>query len=174
VLLPDRDPQGWAVKALREAGSSFASEFAGLDEDALKRRPADGELCLKEIAAHVRDACELTRSQLQAIIDRPGRTIPHQDLDLLPLERDYRRTDIRQVIAGLRSAHRDLTVELWGLGGPEWRLAGRHPYLGEVTIEQITRELAQHTMEHLWQVRRLKSEMELPVRVSDDWDDAPW
>ena len=67
MLIHDSDPQGWTLKALREAGNSLMSELYGLDERTLRQRPADGEWSLKEIAAHMRDAEDLALKQMTAI-----------------------------------------------------------------------------------------------------------
>ena len=50
----------------------------------------------------------------------------------------------------------------------EWHKPAIHPYRGEITIETIARELAQHDLEHLWQVRRLKVEMLEAPRAPED------
>jgi hypothetical protein len=47
-----------------------------------------------------------------------------------------------------------------------------HPYRGEVTLGQIARELAQHDLEHLWQVRRLKFELLEAARETSGGDFA--
>ena len=44
---------------------------------------------------------------------------------------------------------------LWELAEPEWDRAGIHPYRGRMTIRQLTREMYQHDLEHLWQTRRM-------------------
>ena len=90
VQLEERDPLGWVMKALREAGNSVANELAGIDEEALVRRPADDELCLKEIAAHLRDSEELAVLQITSLIEEPNARVPVWDVDVLPMERDYR------------------------------------------------------------------------------------
>ena len=50
------------LKALREAGNSIVNELSGVDEKALCKRPAEGELSLKEIAAHLRDAARTVQT----------------------------------------------------------------------------------------------------------------
>jgi hypothetical protein len=171
VLLRERDPLGWVLKALREAGGSVLSEFSGLDEEVLCRRPTDGELSLKEIACHLRDSEELASRQITTLIERPGRALPAWDVDAFPLERDYQAADIREALAEFRELRRETTYLLWGLNESDWHRPGKHPFRGEITIEVIARELAQHDLEHLWQVRRLKDELGARVRVGDDWDD---
>jgi len=159
MLLEERDPTGWALKALREAGNSLVGELYGLDERTLCRRPREGEWCLKEIAAHLRDAEELALLQLNAVLDAGTGLLPVRDIDALPLERDYLAADFSHLLSEFRDLRRQTTYLLWGLTEPEWRRVARHPYRGEITLGEIAHELAQHDLEHLWEVRRLKHEL---------------
>jgi len=169
VLLEERDPLGWVMKALREAGGSIITEFAGLDEDALRTRPGEGDLCLKEIAAHLRDSEELALRQVTSLLERPERTIPFWDVDVLPLERDYVAMDLHMLLMEFRSLRRETSALLWGLTEREWRREGKHPYKGSITLEEIAQELARHDLEHLWQVRRLKADLGADAPSSGDW-----
>jgi len=156
VFVRDSDPQAWTLKALREAGNSIVREIAGLDEEALCQRPSEDDLCLKEIAAHLRDATELALRQMEAMADGAAGALPFWDIDLLPLERDYRSADTSDLLTEFLGLRRDTTQLLWALREHDWRASGRHPYRGEITVETVARELAQHDLEHLWQIRRLK------------------
>jgi DinB superfamily len=172
VLLEERDPLGWVMKALREAGSSLMRQFAGLDEEALGHRPAEGELSLKEIACHLRDAEELAALQIASIVEEPGRAVPAWDVDVLVLERDYRAADMHRTLLEFRSLRNENTHILWTLSERDWRTPAKHPFRGEVTLEVIARELAQHDLEHLWQIQRLKAELGLVKAGTDDeWGD---
>ena len=156
------------MKALREAGGSLVSEFAGLDETALRHRPAEDELSLKEIAAHLRDAEELALRQLTVASEEPDKRLPVWDIDVLPFERDYRNVDLEGVLSEVRNLRSQTTMLLWMLRDWDWRREVTHPYRGQITIEMIARELAQHDLEHLWQVRRLKQAL---AEAADDGDD---
>ena len=171
MLLDRGDPQGFVLKALREAGNSFVSEMYGVDEDVLCRRPAEGEFCLKEIAAHMRDAEELALQQMTAIAGRSRRPLPAWDADLLPLERDYLSEDLMILLTEFRGLRRETTSLLWSVGDADWHATGTHPYRGEITLGQIAHELAQHDLEHLWQVRQLKHELGAVAagNADDDW-----
>ena len=164
------------MKALREAGNSVISEFSGLDDDTACQRPADDELCLKELAAHMRDAEELAALQIMSLVESPRKTIPVWDIDIFPLERDYRSGDLRMLLSEFRRMRQDTTQILWGLTHSEWRRNGKHPYRGDLNVETIARELAQHDLEHLWQIRRLKYDLNPTVRITldDDWDTNDW
>jgi hypothetical protein len=48
---------------------------------------------------------------------------------------------------------------LWGLDDRDWQATGEHPYRGAVSIETLARELAQHDLEHLAEVRKVKAEI---------------
>ncbi|HET9476118.1 MAG TPA: DinB family protein [Dehalococcoidia bacterium] len=159
MLIHDSDPQAWTLKALREAGNSLVSELYGLDERTLRRRPADGEWSLKEIAAHMRDAEDLALKQMTAIIERRRGALPAWDVDLLPHERDYRAQALDNLLAAFRALRRETTQLLWSITDADWSAHAHHPYRGEITLGEIARELAQHDLEHLWQVRRLKHDL---------------
>jgi len=172
VLLEERDPLGWVLKALREAGNSLIREFAGLDDDALCRRETQDEMSLKEIACHLRDAEELAALQIASIVEEPGAPVPHWDVDVLVMERDYRAADMHRTLLEFRNLRQDNARILWGMSEREWRFPARHPYRKDFTLETIARELAQHGLEHLWQIQRLKAEIGV-VRVAID-DDFDW
>lgn len=172
VQVEQSDPIGWVMKALREAGNSVVREMAGIEDSVLCERPAEDALSLKEIAAHLRDAEELALLQIMSLIETPEKAVPVWDVDVLPMERDYRSADLRKVMSEFRDMRRETTYLLWGLREWEWRKPGKHPYKGEITLEEIARGLAQHDLEHLWQVRQLKFDLGAEsVRVTDEWDD---
>ena len=179
MLLDDRDPQGWTLKALREAGNSLMSELFGLDERTLRRRPADGDWSLKEIAAHMRDAEDLALKQMTAIVERRRSPLPAWDVDLLPLERDYRSLPLEALLDAFRLLRRETTQLLWSITDADWTATARHPFRGQISLGEIAHELAQHDLEHLWQVRRLKHELGAvasvrPARPSISQDDWRW
>jgi len=159
------------MKALREAGNSIVSELAGLDEGVLCRRPGEDEMCLKEVACHLRDAEELAVLHFTSMIEEPHRRLPTWDIDVFILERDYRNADMRRALGEYRGLRRETTHLLYNLRRSEWEISARHPYRGDVSLETIARELAQHDLEHLWKARQMKFDLGAKTRVSDEWDD---
>ena len=170
VLSPElaEGSKGWLLKALREAGSSLLWELYGLDEEELRWRPGEGEWSLKEIAAHLRDAEELALAQLNAFVSLSPSPLPAWNVDLLPQERDYQGEEIAGLLASFRGMRRETTYLLWGLTEADWQRAAEHPYRGPVTLEEVARELAQHDLEHLWQVRQLKERLREAVPARED------
>jgi len=160
MLLRQSDSSGWVLKALRECSNIVVRELSLLSEDELLHSPGEGEWCLKEIAAHLRDAEQLALRQMSAIAEGDRRPLPAWDIDLLPAERDYRSADLGDLLSELRELRQETTYLLWALDDADWRESAEHPYRGPVTLETLARELAQHDLEHLAEVRRLKAALE--------------
>jgi len=144
----------WLLKALRETAHELESQLWGLDGDDLRWRPGDDALSLNEIAAHLRDCEEhfLRAIELIAFDDCPR--IPAFDADALLIERDYRESDIYDSLETFERLRSRSVSLLWT--SDEWERVGRHPYLGDVSIAQLTRRQSEHDLEHLWQARRVR------------------
>ena len=160
MLLRQSDTSGWVLKALRECSNTVVRELAGLAEDELVHSPGEGDWCLKEVAAHLRDAEELALRQMNAIAKGARGPLPAWDIDLLPAESNYRSADLGDLLSELRELRQETTYLLWGLDDADWHESAEHPYRGQVTIETLAPELAQHDLEHLAEVRRLKAALE--------------
>ena len=148
----------YILKALHESGEQLLSEFYGLREEELTWRSPTDELTLKETAAHLRDAQELALAQLHAIFDHAPE-LPCWDIDLLPRERDYQREDLYELLRSCEHLRMEVTYFFWNLDPPDWQASGRHPYRGPLSVGEIAKELADHDLGHLWQVRRLKAQL---------------
>lgn len=147
------------------------AEVRGLDDAALTLQPVDGDLCIKELVAHLRDAGDLALRQVLSIAEHPNRPVPVWDTDILVMERDYRSAEISAILREFRDTRMELSAHLWSLSGPEWETPARHPYRGEVDIGTIASELARHDLEHLWDIRKIKAHLPGSVRVSGEWDE---
>src|SRR6266536_3206876 len=147
MLLRQSDSSGWVLKALRECANTVVRELSALGEDELLHSPIEGDWCLKEIAAHLRDAEELALRQVNAIAEGARRPLPAWDIDLLPAERNYRSADLGDLLSELRELRQETTYLLWGLDDSDWRDTGHHPYRGDVTIELLARQLPQHDLD---------------------------
>jgi hypothetical protein len=167
-VLDERDTHGWVLKALSEAGGSLLSELNGLGEENLRWRAGEGEWSLKEIAAHLRDAEELALAQIDALVSGSSSLLPVWDVDVLPQERDYQSEEIDGLLVGFRNMRRETAYLLWGLTEADWGRVAEHPYRGLVTLEEVARELAQHDLEHLWQVRQIKERLRQAISARED------
>lgn len=156
----DYSSQRWMLKALHEAAGELRSQLLGLSEDDLRHRPAPDEWSLKEIAAHLRDAeaCFLERLELIAGQDEP--ILPNIETDTYVLERDYRSLDLHEVLLEFSRLRHRSTDLLWSLAPPDWERQGLHPYRGRLSVTQVARDMNEHDLDHLWQMRRLRRQIE--------------
>jgi hypothetical protein len=150
----------WLLKAVREAAGELSRQFAGLDEDALRWRSAPSEWCLKEIAAHLRDAEHLYRRQIETIArGRRRNRLPYEAIDILPSERDYRSQPLQHLVWQFEEAREETVWLLYSLDETSWEQTGEHPYRGQVSIYDIARELHEHDLDHLFQAQRLRDQV---------------
>jgi hypothetical protein len=144
------------LKALRESSGELFGQFSNLNERALRWRPGPGEWCLKEIAGHLRDAEELYRRQLELIARETAPLLPHESLDVLILENDYREERIGYLLGEFEAAREETFWLLRMLGEDDWHRTGIHPYRGPITVLDIAREMHEHDLEYLYKAQRLR------------------
>ncbi len=143
------------MKAVREMAGELHRQLSGVNEKGLRWRPVAGEWCLKEIAAHVRDAELLYQRQIETIVhgfESPAR-LPHEPLDVLPSERDYVDESLQHFLYEYEAGREETIWLLYTLGPDNWLRTGLHPYRGEISIYDIVRELHEHDLQHLNQAR---------------------
>ena len=153
--VPEYDAKAWLLKAMRETAHAMESLIWDVDDDVLDRRPQPDEWSCKELISHM---SEMERRY----IDWLERIVRMDDPALAPFDGD----SIEPVHSPEDTATFDLMDEfgvqrqqtvylLWSLDGVDWERCGRHPYLGEMTVTRIAREMNEHDLAHLWQLRRL-------------------
>ena len=156
----------WLMKALRESAHELESQLWGLDENEVRWRPNEDAMSLKELVAHLRDCEEhfLQTLELVAYHDEPK--LASFDGDALVMDRDYQEIDLPETLEEFSYLrHRSMNV-LWGPAAGSWERTGRHPYLGQVSIEQLVRVQHEHDLEHLWQARHIREELAQGTRTS--------
>jgi hypothetical protein len=155
----DPGTRRWLIKAVREAAGELFQQFHGLDEASLRWRPRDDEWCMKEIAAHVRDAELMYQRQIEAIVRRRSGLLPYEAIDVLPAERPYREMPLRDFLWEYEAAREETVWLLHTLDEDDWSREAEHPYRGRVSLHDIARELHEHDLDHLFQTRRLRDQV---------------
>jgi hypothetical protein len=150
----------WLMKAVREAAGELYGQFSGLKEKELRWRPEPGEWCLKEVAAHLRDAEDMYRRQIELIAQNREPALPYEPVDVLPYERDYRSESLTELLYEWEASREETVWLLRMLDEHDWERRGLHPHRGKISVLDIAREVHQHDLEHLWQVRKLRGEIE--------------
>jgi hypothetical protein len=159
VYEADSSPRRFLLKAIRESTGELYGQLAHIGEAGLRWRPAPGEWCLKEIAAHLRDAEQLHQRQIELIVSRDEPRLPDEPIDVLPSERDYREQPLRQFLEDYEAAREETVWMLRMLDEDDWQRAGLHPYRGRITLIDLVREIHEHDLDHLYQARRLRESL---------------
>jgi len=150
------NPRAWLLKALRESPHAMEALLWEHEERDFERRGAGGdEWSIRHLAAHL---CEMERryaERLQRIATAVEPKIAAFDADSIEPDRSYEDLSVFELMdefGGLRqrSAH-----VLWSLEDSDWERKGRHPYLGLISVFDCAREMNEHDLSHLWQMRRL-------------------
>jgi hypothetical protein len=149
----------WILKAVREVAGELMQLFHRVDEPGLRWRPAAGEWCLKEIAAHMRDAEHLYLRQIEAIANGRGERLPHEPVEVYPSERDYREEPVESFLWEFESAREETVWTLYALDEEAWNQTGEHPYRGTVSVYDIAREIHEHDLQYLIMARRLREQV---------------
>src|SRR5918994_4113830 len=93
--------------------------------------------CLKEIAAHMRDAEQLYQRQIELIAHEREPMLPHEAIDVLPFERDYRAEPLMRFLHEYEEAREETVWLLRMLGDDDWLRTGVHPYRGRISVYDI-------------------------------------
>jgi hypothetical protein len=154
--VPEYDAKAWLLKALRETAHAMEALLWNLDDDALDERPEEGEWSCRELAWHMMEMERRYIDRLERIVRIEEPAIESFDADSIaqrahPSDEDA-VFDLMDEFAVLR---RQSAYLMWSLDDADWERRGVHPYLGPLTITQVAREMNEHDLAHLWQLRRL-------------------
>jgi uncharacterized damage-inducible protein DinB len=148
------------LKALRETAHAMESLLWNIEDDALERRPDDGEWSAKELVSHM---CEMERryiDRLERVVRSDEPKIVAFDADSIEPRHPLDEDAVFDLMDEFAVQRRQAVYLLWSLDDRDWDRRGIHPYLGPLTITQIAREMNEHDLAHLWQLRRLCDQFE--------------
>jgi hypothetical protein len=158
--VPEYDAKSWLLKALRETAHAMESLLWELDDDALDRVAEDGEWSCAQLVSHM---CEMERryiERLERIVRMADPRIAAFDADSIAAEDPREEQAVFDMMDEFSVQRRQAVYLLWSLDANDWDRRGVHPYLGPLTITQVTREMNEHDLAHLWQLRRLCDRLE--------------
>jgi hypothetical protein len=150
--VPEFDAKSWLTKALRETSHAMESLLWNVDDDLLDDRPDEDEWSCVDLAHHMTEMERryLERLELVLRLDDP----PIDAFDADSIEPAYRGS-VYDAMDEFGELRRRSVYLLWSLDDRDWHRTGEHPYLGQLTILQMAREMNEHDLAHLWQLRRL-------------------
>jgi hypothetical protein len=153
--VPEYDAKSWLLKALRETAHAMESLLWNVDDDALDRCPEDGEWSCKQLVSHM---CEMERryiDRLERMVRMDEPQIDAFDADSIEPQDPPGEQAVFDLMDEFSVQRRQAVYLLWSLDAEDWERRGIHPYLGPLTIMQVAREMNEHDLAHLWQLRRL-------------------
>jgi hypothetical protein len=162
------------LRRLTRTPDDLATAIAGLDDEALSRRPAPKCWAAKEVLCHLRDIEEVFMLRFHMMLgteeptflilgempperERWGITGPigmPLDPDRWAEERQYLRQDPETALRALRRRREESLYFLNQLTRPQWDRASVHVTLGRMTFVDWTALMAAHDDRHLDQLRR--------------------
>lgn len=150
--IPEYDPKSWLLKALRETAHAMEALLWEIDEDAQFERVAgDDEWSCAALVTHMAEMERRYLDRLDRIVRLDEPRIDAFDADSI----ECAKRSIYEAMDDLGELRRRTVYLLWSLDDGDWRRKGVHPYLGPMSIMEIAREMNEHDLSHLWQLRRL-------------------
>lgn len=153
--VPEFDPKSWLLKALRETAHAMESLLWNVDDDLLDRQPGEDEWSCKDLVSHMTEMERHYIDWLERIarIDEPK--IDAFDGDSVQPMIPVAEQNVFDTMDEFGALRRQAVYLLWSLDESDWERRGVHPYLGPLTLMQVAREMNEHDLAHLWQLRRL-------------------
>ena len=153
-----RRAPGEALALLDGDGARLAVATADVADVALRAKPAPGEWCMKEIAGHMIDICEIALRAVGPALDpskeqKPERTpLPWKLLDY----EGYPDQPIEAILSRFEASTGELLQILRGLPPGAWRtsatlISGRTP------LVDVLSWVVNHNAAHLEQIRALRT-----------------
>jgi len=145
------------LERLAALPTRLARALRSFSKDSVRRAARPGKWSAVEIACHLRDLDRVYAERFTKIAfsDRPVFWV--LDNDRVAESLRYREADPAAVLKDARRGREDLVALLRSLPQRAWSRAGLHPKRGELTIERLADELAEHDDHHLKQIEALAS-----------------
>ena len=150
--VPEYDPKSWLLKALRETAHAMEALLWEVDDDCLERQPGGDAWSCAELITHMTEMERRFLDRLECMVRLDEPRIGAFDADSIDAPERQSAYDAMDDLGELR---RRTVYLLWSLDDGDWRRKGVHPYIGPMTIMQVAREMNEHDLSHLWQLRRL-------------------
>jgi hypothetical protein len=151
--VPQYDPKNWLLKALRETAHAMEAIIWNVDEDVLDRAPVEDEWSPRELLVHMAESERRYVERLERMVTSDEPRIAAFDADSIEAEQLEHR-DIFDAIDDFGAQRQRTVYLLWSLDDGDWHRKGIHPYLGPLTVLDVAREMNEHDLAHLWQLRR--------------------
>lgn len=157
------DTREESIKALRAVPIIAWALTNGLDDVALRRRPAPDAWAAIEVVAHMADTDERALERIRRMRDEDAPELAAFDQEALAIERAYRTLAIEPTLQRLQGTIAVLVTDLGGLDDAGWRRIGQHAAHGRISIADYLAHVAAEDIDHLAQIARLRDRHDDPI-----------
>jgi hypothetical protein len=152
--VPEYDPKAWLMKALRETAHAMEALIWEFDEDILDGAALGTEWGPRELLLHMAEMERRYVERLETVVRLDAPKITAFDADSIEARGEYADANTFELMDEFSSHRQRCVYLLWSLDEADWERVGVHPYLGEISVLQTAREMNEHDLSHLWQLRR--------------------
>jgi len=146
------------VAALRATPGRVAEIAKGLSAEELRDRPKEGEWCMKEVMAHLRDLeRDLFLPRLRRILAEERPAFESFDPAAWARSRDHREGSFERDLEEFAAARAQTLTFLQALPDSAVARIGLSGYFGPVTLAQYATHVVDHDLEHLGQLRACRA-----------------
>jgi uncharacterized protein (TIGR03083 family) len=140
------------VEKLEAQGAEIRRLCAGLEEDAIAKRPASGKWSVKEVLAHIARIQEVFEGRLEALLTQEKPPIvsysPERDADFEAVAAKTSPELLKLFDAGRAR----LVARLIALSPEQWHRAGTHPDYPSYDVHFCMEYMAHHEAHHIYQM----------------------
>jgi hypothetical protein len=140
------------IDSLRKTPVLLAALLAGIDEDAARARPADGEWSTVEVIGHLIDAEERALERIAHVLREDNPELPGYDQNALVRERGYQNRPLSAVLDRFLALRAERLETLSSLTGEQWLRTGVSAGRGVTPLTAITCHMCWHDTNHLTQI----------------------
>lgn len=149
-----RENRAELIRKYREGPALMAGVVAGLTEEELDRKPADGGFSAREVVHHTADSEITSAVRLRRLVAEDRPVIVGYDQDLFAERLHYPTRPVQPSLDAIRAARESTATILDSLSEDEWARAGTHSEMGEYSIDTWLEIYAAHCHDHVDQIRR--------------------
>ena len=151
-MITERDE---ILKALRAGPLVLSRLVRGLDDEAIRTRPAEGEWAVVEVVAHLADTEERALARTRAMLEQDRPALPAYDPDALALERGYLGMQMASELRRFSELRTAEVALLTSLSDGQWQRDGMHEEHGLISVQQLAAHTAGEDADHFAQIARL-------------------
>jgi hypothetical protein len=151
----NKDP----LKILAATPARLGRLIRGLTKSQLRRSPERGKWSIAQLVNHLSDSEIVFAFRLRMAIAQSGAPLQAIDEGMWAKGLGYRNADIGRKLAVFEALRRDHVRMLKALPQSAWNRYGMHQERGKETVLRIAQMFAGHDLNHLQQIRSIRSNL---------------